>query len=140
MGQHDNDGFALAAQPGGSQGRPTTNTSSQLNVYERPAHPKFSPVLLSRMVEPYTKLRGEEREGAGSYHAGYECHREYQCAAAQDHQDARSLPQRRGGDQAAVAGPAQHHRQVGGSSTHDWKAAMNQFAILYEERFTHPHR
>jgi transposase-like protein len=27
-----------------------------------------------------------------------------------------------------------------GSSTHDWKAAMNQFAILYEERFTHPHR
>ncbi|WP_147299709.1 transposase, partial [Cupriavidus taiwanensis] len=27
-----------------------------------------------------------------------------------------------------------------GSSTHDWKAAMNQFAILYEERFTHPYR
>ncbi len=26
-----------------------------------------------------------------------------------------------------------------GSSTHDWKAAMNQFAILYEERFTQPH-
>ncbi len=27
-----------------------------------------------------------------------------------------------------------------GSSTHDWKAAMNQFAILYDERFTHPQR
>ncbi|SPD37391.1 transposase (fragment) (plasmid) [Cupriavidus taiwanensis] len=27
-----------------------------------------------------------------------------------------------------------------GSSTHDRKAAMNQFAILYEERFTHPYR
>ncbi|SOY85143.1 protein of unknown function [Cupriavidus taiwanensis] len=27
-----------------------------------------------------------------------------------------------------------------GSSTHDWQAAMNQFAILYEERFIHPHR
>ncbi|SOZ72631.1 transposase (fragment) (plasmid) [Cupriavidus taiwanensis] len=27
-----------------------------------------------------------------------------------------------------------------GSSTHDWKAAMNQSAILYEERFTHTHR
>jgi putative transposase len=32
VGQHDNYGFALAAQPGGSQGRPTTNTSSRLIV------------------------------------------------------------------------------------------------------------
>ena len=24
-------------------------------------------------------------------------------------------------------------------AAHDWKAAMNQFAILYEERFTHPY-
>jgi hypothetical protein len=31
-GQHDNYGFALTAQPGGSQGRPPTNTSSQLIV------------------------------------------------------------------------------------------------------------
>src|SRR3954463_8202040 len=29
---HDNYGSALSAQPGGSQGRPATNTSSQLNV------------------------------------------------------------------------------------------------------------
>jgi putative transposase len=26
-----------------------------------------------------------------------------------------------------------------GSATHDWKAAMNQFAILYAERFTNPY-
>ncbi|AEI82207.1 hypothetical protein CNE_BB1p07900 (plasmid) [Cupriavidus necator N-1] len=25
------------------------------------------------------------------------------------------------------------------AATHDWKAAMNQFAILYEDRFTQPH-
>jgi transposase-like protein len=25
-----------------------------------------------------------------------------------------------------------------GKATHDWKAAMNQFAIIYEDRFTHP--
>src|SRR5688572_4081992 len=31
-GLHDNYGSALAAQPGGSQGRPATNTSSQLIV------------------------------------------------------------------------------------------------------------
>ncbi|CAM4134400.1 IS256 family transposase [Bordetella bronchialis] len=27
-----------------------------------------------------------------------------------------------------------------GSSTHEWKAAMNQFAIIYAERFTNPYR
>ncbi|MEI2418624.1 IS256 family transposase [Orrella sp. JC864] len=27
-----------------------------------------------------------------------------------------------------------------GSATHDWKAAMNQFAIIYAERFTQPYR
>ena len=31
-GQHDNYGFALAAQSGGSQGRPANNSSSQLTV------------------------------------------------------------------------------------------------------------
>jgi len=31
-GQHDNYGSALAAQPGRSQGRPATNTSSRLIV------------------------------------------------------------------------------------------------------------
>ena len=32
VGLHDNYGSALAAQPGGSQGRPANNTSSQLIV------------------------------------------------------------------------------------------------------------
>ncbi|XYJ86657.1 Mutator family transposase [Cupriavidus necator] len=27
-----------------------------------------------------------------------------------------------------------------GSSTYDWKALMNQFASIREERFIHPHR
>ncbi|WP_152384857.1 IS256 family transposase [Achromobacter sp. GbtcB20] len=27
-----------------------------------------------------------------------------------------------------------------GSATHDWKAAMNQFAVIYAERFTNPYR
>ena len=27
-----------------------------------------------------------------------------------------------------------------GSATHDWKAAMNQFAVIYAERFTDPYR
>ncbi len=36
-------------------------------------------------------------------------HRERQHAASEDHQDPRSLPERRGRHQAAVAGAAQHH-------------------------------
>jgi len=27
-----------------------------------------------------------------------------------------------------------------GSATHDWKTAMNQFTIIYAERFTDPYR
>jgi hypothetical protein len=73
VGQHDNYGFALTAQPGGSQGRPTTNTSSRLIVYERPAHPKCSPgapVPDGRTIRQ--KLRGRDARGTGSYHAGYQ--------------------------------------------------------------------
>ena len=39
--------------------------------------------------------------------------REHQRAAAQDHQDARPLPERRRGHQADLAGAAQHHRRLG---------------------------
>ena len=63
-------------------------------------------------------------------------HRERQRAAAQDHQDARSLPERRGGHQADLAGAAQHHRRLGPRGATTGRTAMNQFAILYEDRFT----
>ena len=39
--------------------------------------------------------------------------REHQRAPAQNHQVARSLPERRRGDQADLAGAAQHHRRLG---------------------------
>src|SRR4029077_3154717 len=38
LGRNDTYGYALAAQPDQSQGRPTTNTGSQPSVQERPAH------------------------------------------------------------------------------------------------------
>ncbi|MEX5669504.1 hypothetical protein ABFV57_32085, partial [Pseudomonas neuropathica] len=34
-----------------------------------------------------------------------------------------------------LAGTAKHHCQLG-SAAHDWRIAMNQFAILYGDRFT----
>ena len=40
---NDNYGFALEAHPGESQGRPSTNSRSKRNVYERPARPAFAP-------------------------------------------------------------------------------------------------
>jgi putative transposase len=42
----------------------------------------------------------------------HQCHRERAQPAAQDHQDARALPQRRRGHQADLAGAAQHHRRL----------------------------
>ena len=42
-----------------------------------------------------------------------QCDREHQREAAQDHQDPRSLPQRRCGDPAYLAGAAQHHGRLG---------------------------
>ncbi len=48
-----------------------------------------------------------------------------------DHQDAQTLPQRRCGHQADLAGPAEHHWRTGdGRDPTTWKSAMNQFAIL----------
>ena len=42
----------------------------------------------------------------------HQCHRERAQPAAQDHQDARALPQRRCGQQTDLAGAAQHHRRL----------------------------
>ena len=40
---NDTYGFALTAHPGESQGRPSTNTRSRRNVYERPARHALAP-------------------------------------------------------------------------------------------------
>ena len=50
------------------------------------------------------------------------------------------FPDRRGRDETDLARAAQHHRDVGRGAPHYWKLAMNQFAILYEDRFTAPGR
>ena len=67
---------------------------------------------LSRMVTPYarTARRGTVRHRL--YHAGYELAGERQCSASQNHQDARTLPFGRCGDQTTVAGAAKHHRRL----------------------------
>nr|WP_241239065.1 hypothetical protein [Burkholderia stagnalis] len=56
-------------------------------------------------------------------------HREHAHAVAQDHQESRSLPERRSSQQAAVSGLAQHMPPI------TWRQTVNQFAILFGERF-----
>jgi hypothetical protein len=53
-GRNDNYGFALAAHPGESQGRPSTNPSSQLIDQHRPARPAYPQTPPSRTVAPYS--------------------------------------------------------------------------------------
>jgi hypothetical protein len=54
LGQNDTYGYALAAQPDQSQGRPTTNTGSQPTEQERPAH-TCSQRLLLRTATPLAR-------------------------------------------------------------------------------------
>jgi hypothetical protein len=61
-GPHDNYGSALAAQPGGSQGRPATNASSRLIETHRPAHASCSQRPAARMVAPYAKTTSRVRK------------------------------------------------------------------------------
>src|SRR4029453_2569815 len=69
LGRNDTYGYALAAQPDQSQGRPTTNTGSQPTEQERPAHtcspkapvPDGHTVCPARDAEPteqHADLRG----------------------------------------------------------------------------------
>ena len=64
-GPHDNYGSALTAQPGGSQGRPATNTSSRLNVRIGLPTDVF-PVPPSRMVTPYARTKAIQARRAGT--------------------------------------------------------------------------
>ena len=61
--------------------------------------------------------------------------RERPRARAQDHQDPGPFPDRRGGDQARSGSRCATSPPSGCRPATHWKAAMNQFAILYEDRF-----
>ena len=88
--------------------------------------------LAAGLGERHAVLRLPARHQASDHD---QRHRELEYAAAQDHQDPRSLPN----DEAAIKLLWLALRNVLAKSvraTFDWKAAMNQFAILFGERFT----
>lgn len=75
-----------------------------------PEIPDRGGVLAPRVVERDSVLRVPAGGAAGDLH--HELDRERECAAAQDHQDARPFPVRRRRQQTDLAGAAQHHRQM----------------------------
>ena len=59
-------------------------------------------------------------------------------AAPEDHQDPWTLSPRRCRHQIDLAGALRNITATWERTSHHWRAAMNQFAILYEGRFTNP--
>ena len=104
---------AFEAAPGGRSTRPSCELAARLGAGD--------PVL---------------RVPAGSApdHLHDQRYREPAHAAAQDHQDARSLPHRRGGHEADLARAAQRDEESQ-SRRREWISAMNQFALMYPDRF-----
>ena len=105
-GQDDTYGFALAAHPGKSQGRPSTNTGSKPIERDRPARPRLpqgAPVPDGRTV-----LTTPDTIGAGAvagskatptaFHTGYQPARARQPRDRPPLRRHRHLPQRRSAD------------------------------------------
>src|SRR4051794_36890098 len=71
---------------------------------------------LFRTVTPYARLRTPSQQNntrtLASFHNRYQQHRVAELPAAKDHQEPRPLPQRRRGDQAALAGDPRHRGQT----------------------------
>jgi hypothetical protein len=67
LGRNDIYGYALAAQPDKSQGRPTTNTGSEPSEQERPAHTCFpkAPIPDGRTVRPPSSAAGRSKTARG---------------------------------------------------------------------------
>ena len=74
-------------------------------------YPTIAAVLAARLGARDPVLRVPAGSAPGDLH--HQRDREPAHAAAQDHQDPRPLPERRGRHQAALAGPAQHPRRQG---------------------------
>src|SRR5215211_5058683 len=77
---------------------------------------------LFRTVTPYARLETPSEQNntrtLAVFHTGYQQHRVVELPAPQDHQEPRPLPQRRRGDQTAVASHLHHRRQTGPSPRH----------------------
>jgi hypothetical protein len=98
---NDTYGSALAAHPGKSQGRPTTNTGSKPIEQERPARPAFAPECPRPGRSHRTHQPGHHqasrrslgsREASAAFHTGYQPARTRQPRDRSPHRRRRHLP------------------------------------------------
>lgn len=78
-----------------------------------------------------------ESDPQGDLH--HQCNREQQRSATASGKDARTLPNAEAATKLVWL-VLRNITATWCSATHDWKATMNQFAIIYAERFTNPYR
>jgi hypothetical protein len=110
-GRNDNYGSARAAQPGRSQGRPTTNTGSQPTEQDRPTHPVHSrrPCPGRSHRNPATPVTPQGASGQRDrrrrhLHTGYQRDREPERSLPPGGACPRPLPQRTVGDEDPLPG------------------------------------
>jgi mutator family transposase len=159
LGRNDTYGYALAAQPDQSQGRPTTNAGSQPSEQERPAHtcsPK-APVPDGRTVCPgHHDRRAERHEPPPGFIPGtnaieslnYQLRKIIKNRGHFPSDDAvikllwlaiRDIEDKRARARAKEAGlPANARRAparlVEGSVVPGWKQALGALALAYPDR------
>ena len=88
---------------------------AELDAFERGPWGRKFPTVVGRLAPCLGQGDPVLRVPAGGAQGGlhHQRDREHQRAVAQDHQDAGPLPERRRGDQADLAGAAQHHGRLG---------------------------
>jgi hypothetical protein len=102
-GPNDRDGSALAAHPGESQGRPSTNSDSRSIEHERPARPAFAPGCPRPGRSHRTSRPGRlgrasgrgSRAASAPFHTGYKPARARQPRDRPAHRRRGHLPRRR---------------------------------------------
>src|SRR5829696_2748258 len=96
-------------------GQLLTRARSPPNKNGLPIHVPRRPLF--RTVTPYARLGTPSQQNntrtLAVFHTGYQQHRVAELPAAEDHQEPRPLPQRRRGDQTALASDLQHRGQAG---------------------------
>jgi hypothetical protein len=141
LGRNDTYGYALAAQPDKSQGRPTTNAGSQPIEQERPAHtcsPK-APVPDGRTVRPVHLTRQDRTPRGPPPHfipgtnavesLNYQL-RKVTKARGSFPNDAAALKLL----YLAIRNINQKRGTTDGQGTYNWTQALNTFAIQFPDR------
>jgi len=146
-GRSDTYGSARTAQPGRSQGRPSTNTGSQPIEQDRPAHPASLPAPLSRTVAPYanqsptSQASGRRNRRRRHLHTGHERHRSLNARYRRAIKARGQFPTEQAALKVlylAVRNLDEFRSPSVGTRSSGWKQALQAFTIYFEGRIPTP--